>query len=1847
MAEVGSTPLPRTSYDLNPNSTTPNPHFPFVLRCMEHIIPLCSSKKHYPLKDACIAVQNYISKGDRSVVPQPPPSDSGNVHRDEMNLIFVPLKLACENPQQRIVELSLDCLHKLIAYGFFVEGMAYNPPVIPQQPRAKPVFALFDRDDVPATPATRRSLTSIGGDNPKDLVTAVVDAICFHALCQQESVQLHVLRALSALVDNPVCGVHKMVLLHIVSTLFNILLQSRFPEVQNTANATLTQVLSCVFQRLETSVQKATPQNIVLTSHRSRGLTRVVSMVDDPCRVASDIVEEIVGLALAKTDQPKPETPISRTDSNLKASNRQDGVDWMNIDISGELPQEFSSIYHYDCFLIFRALCTLSTTKGMEHGEGPGTRSRVLSLNMIIHILSQSGPVLKSFVPFVNSVRQYVCDCLLENTTSATYDTFRASCFIFHALIMYFRHAMKKEILAFFTNVFFPILESSNASFQQKSVVIHILHKVCSDPQTILDIFVNFDCDVDCSNVFEQMVSHISKVVQASHIVPGWVTPRQEISMKIMAVQALVMILRSMVKWTSAFEDVATNDHESHVTPTEADGTVVTGHSDEIDEEDEFNRARRMKKENEKINEIFKQKPKSAIKQLQQQKILDKDPKVIAKWLLTTKSLCKVAIGTYLSNNDEETASVLREYVELFDFQRMHIDDALRLFMGTYKIAGEAQVVDRTMLSFAQKYYRDNKTGALSNADTAYVLAFSIMMLNTDAHNPAIKEKDKMTMAQFISMNAKIDDGQDLPRQLLEDVYKRVTTNEIKLEGASSEPVHPKNPTGNFKDRSVGFMHEARSMMLRTQDALKARNTSDSDSAFYSANKIDHVKPMFEVCWAPMLAAFSIMIESHDIETVTQLCLEGFERAVPIACLFYLKVEREAFMCGLAKLTNLTNFREITPKNVRAIRTLITIATVNSNVLQSSWYEVLKCISQLEKLHLIGSSKQDFAFLEVPSNVDGVPKRAGAIVQHFERLNAEVIAENIQTSSIDKIFVRATDLTGEAVVYFVECLCRVSREEVELTTPPRTFSLQKLIEVADANMSRIRLVWHQLWIHIGRHFINVGLHKQLSVSMYAVDSLRQLSVKFLAQDELRHFHFQRDFLKPFEVIYTQSRVVEVRELVVRCIGHIITARSHNIMSGWRTLLSCLTQCAADACDSVVSLAFDVLSYINDVCRPLLATPDTFVDFINFLIAMCFNKANRTISKKSLEILFDATVMLSKDKISGNGAGAGSDTDSPDGKNSPTSSLRKVQGDVDDVSVKVWFSILSGLSAITTSHPHIDVRMESLRTLFRILHAYTNSFTPEMWRLVFAGSIFPIFDNIFCDLDLEAQLSESVQDLEQLKTIEFALAYLLDLFLARFSCLRGHLGDVLSSICQCITKPIRSVSDMGILALEELVCSHLQGIVVPRTRPSGYIPIETGSDGCDDVSVFYHEEWEVFRNKITLLFDASTPLCLTSAGHNKKNNTLVHCAQGQTQSGVAPLAAQNANDSFMGSECSTTIMSPVTNASRLDIDDHKENDEETREAIEVHEGDEQPTVGNSNSSFTNESAPGTPIRVFMEKAAHSSSKRAVAGGRKPSLVSSEMWKQISIPLCLAQLQTTNALIQTLSSLCDRIVCYVEADVITTILTCFWAITHFTTIVLSSGVRLVDLELFSPHLLDLLLKVQKESVTSYITLTSRYFDGCALSMVLPTANSEARPDPQLSDIVETKLLAAVNVIVQRYLLIHKVIQSPQAYDSPETKYVVLHTMQEVLEYSSASPTSIARAAIAHDMWGRHLASLTPVVCLAITALGCFEKEEFQRHIPQHYDSLCQLLEITLDASITKAVTKVLRRIGKELLGWVPQA
>ncbi|OQV16898.1 putative Brefeldin A-inhibited guanine nucleotide-exchange protein 1 [Hypsibius exemplaris] len=64
------------------------------------------------------------------------------------------------------------------------------------------------------------------------------------------------------------------------------------------------------------------------------------------------------------------------------------------------------------------------------------------------------------------------------------------------------------------------------------------------------------------------------------------------------------------------------------------------------------------------------------------------------------------------------------------EFGGKDIVQALRIFLDGFRLPGEAQKIDRLMEKFASRYCENNPDlGIFASADTAYVLAYSIIML--------------------------------------------------------------------------------------------------------------------------------------------------------------------------------------------------------------------------------------------------------------------------------------------------------------------------------------------------------------------------------------------------------------------------------------------------------------------------------------------------------------------------------------------------------------------------------------------------------------------------------------------------------------------------------------------------------------------------------------------------------------------------------------------------------------------------------------------------------------------------------------------------------------------------------------------------------------------------------------------------------------------------------------------------------------------------------------------------------------------------------------------------------------
>ena len=169
------------------------------------------------------------------------------------------------------------------------------------------------------------------------------------------------------------------------------------------------------------------------------------------------------------------------------------------------------------------------------------------------------------------------------------------------------------------------------------------------------------------------------------------------------------------------------------------------------------------------------------------------DPTSTAEFMRNTPGLSLVQKGEFLSKGPDTKypfqTAVLESFVGTFDFvdpmtcKCMGFGQALRSFLGTFRLPGEAQCIDRLMDAFAGRLFAVVPPDELpfKTRDGAFVLAFSTIMLNTDLHNPNIPAHKKMKLTEFVRNNRGIDGGKDIPLSYIEALYEDIRDNAIEM----------------------------------------------------------------------------------------------------------------------------------------------------------------------------------------------------------------------------------------------------------------------------------------------------------------------------------------------------------------------------------------------------------------------------------------------------------------------------------------------------------------------------------------------------------------------------------------------------------------------------------------------------------------------------------------------------------------------------------------------------------------------------------------------------------------------------------------------------------------------------------------------------------------------------------------------------------------------------------------------------------------------------------------------------------------------------------------------------------
>ncbi|TGZ85018.1 Sec7-domain-containing protein [Ascodesmis nigricans] len=1102
---------------------------------------------------------------------------------------------------------------------------------------------------------------------------------------------------------------------------------------------------------------------------------------------------------------------------------------------------------------------------------------------------------------FVHAIKQYLCLSLSRNAASAVSNVFEVCCEIFWLLMKHMRVMLKKEIEVFLKEIYFNVLDNKHSSVQQKQALLSVLERLCADARAMVEFYLNYDCDDSAlDNMFQRIIEHLARIATthveitdaqiqqypehrkvitrstqrnqvaipplstntvggAHNLTPADPAFPVEYMLKRDALDGLIAVLRSLVEWSQKdVENVQRqsndSDHDEEDssdqgrssprrstvgTPT-ASTPIGDGGSDSGKLFDDPNQLERVKARKTALNEsirLFNFKPKRGIKALISQGfITSSSPEHIAHFLLNTPILSKAMIGEYLGEGDTDNVATMHAFVDLMDFSRMRFVDALRRFLQSFRLPGEAQKIDRFMLKFAERYISGNPN-AFANADTAYVLAYSVIMLNTDQHSDKLKGKPRMTREEFIKNNRGINDGQDLPEDYLSSIYHDIRENEIILEDEREAKFDLANqqPAGSIVEgigrvianagrdlEREAYVQASEEMANKTEQLfrslLKAQRRAGSSRPtvprFIPASSSRHVGPMFEVTWMSFLSSLSgTAQESNDLEII-RLCMEGFKLAIRISCLFELETPRMAFVSALAKFTHLNNLSEMKPKNMEALKALLEVAQTEGNLLKNSWRDVLMCISQLERFQLISSGADEGSIPDVTKgryvhndSSEARPRssmsstrtartrtRAQSHTFYVPEVAEEARAREV-VIAVDRIFANTSNLNGSAIVDFVEALSEVSWQEIQSSGQsehPRMFSLQKSVEIMYYNMGRIRVEWTGMWNVLGKHFNQVGTHSNTSVVFFALDSLRQLSMRFLEKEELAHFKFQKDFLSPFQYVMENHTVVPVKDMVLRCLSQMLQARGDIIKSGWRTMFGVFTQAAKENYDSIVNLAFDNVRRIYRDRFGVIVQQGAFGDMILCLTEFAKNQRFQKVSLQAIETLKGTVpVMLKCPECPVSHTGAVEDkTDTP-------------QVVKEDPMLKYWFPVLFAFHDILMTGEDLEARTRALDYLFDVLTEYGGGFEPEFWDTICRELLFPIF-MVLKSRSEKVPLKQESIGLWLSTTMIQALRNLIALLTHYFDTLERLLDGFLELLVTCICQENDTIARIGSSCLQQLI-----------------------------------------------------------------------------------------------------------------------------------------------------------------------------------------------------------------------------------------------------------------------------------------------------------------------------------------------------------------------------------------------------------------------------------------------------------
>ncbi|KAM5142238.1 Golgi-specific brefeldin A-resistance guanine nucleotide exchange factor 1 isoform 2-T2 [Mantella aurantiaca] len=707
-------------------------------------------------------------------------------------------------------------------------------------------------------------------------------------------------------------------------------------------------------------------------------------------------------------------------------------------------------------------------------------------------------------------------------------------------------------------------MENPKMPYEMKEMALEAIVQLWRIPSFVTELYINYDCDFYCSNLFEDLTKLLSK--------NAFPVSGQLYTTHLLSLEALLTVIDSTEAHCQAkiLSNTLQQDKKEmgKITTDNAEGSPESVNCSERDVEStaaianaeskgarpptsghlmadkmslgiqeteggcsgadkntqriplrfssllpavqELNDIKNKKKLLITGTEQFNQKPKKGIQFLQEKNMLTTpmDNNEVAQWLRENPRLDKKMIGEFVS--DRKNIDLLESFVGTFQFQGLRIDEALRLYLEAFRLPGEAPVIHRLLEAFTEHWRKSNGTPFV-NSDGCFALAYAVIMLNTDQHNHNVRKQNvPMTLEEFRKNLKGVNGGKDFDQDMLEDIYHAVKNEEI---------VMPEEQTGLVKENYMWNV------------LLHRGATPEGIFLHVTPGSYDH--DLFTMTWGPTIAALSYVFDKSMEETIIQKAISGFRKCAMISAHYGLSDVFDNLIISLCKFTtlsseaaeNLPTVFGSNPKAQIAAKTVFHLAHRHGDILREGWKNIMDSMLQLFRAELLPK-----AMVEVEDFVDPngkislqreeIPANRGeSSVLSFvswltlsgtEQSSLRGPTENQESKKLaleciklcdpEKLITESKFLQLESLQELMKALISVTPDEETYDEEDAAFCLEMLLRIVLENRDRVGCVWQVVRDHL-YHLCAHAMEFCFLVERAVVGLLR-LAIRLLRREDI-------------------------------------------------------------------------------------------------------------------------------------------------------------------------------------------------------------------------------------------------------------------------------------------------------------------------------------------------------------------------------------------------------------------------------------------------------------------------------------------------------------------------------------------------------------------------------------------------------------------------------------------------------------------------------------------------------------------------------------------------------------------------